>query len=124
MELAKIKCQIDPYFYLTNHMNSKSLVNRVLWTPFIPFFHKAWTYELGKELSKQTYDETLKMDMNQTGMYRKLLANFLPVWLGCTVANIFELTKIIQMNPKAVANTTGNGMKFTDTLAEIIKYRR
>lgn len=62
--------------------------------------------------------------MSQTGIYRKLLTNFLPVMVGCTVANVFELTKIIQMNPVGKVLASGDRAGFTDSLVEIIKYRR
>lgn len=44
--------------------------------------------------------------------------------VGCTVANIFELTKIIQMNPGAKVLASGRQANFTDCLVEIVKYRR
>ena len=97
LELAKVKAQVDPSYYLRLRYRELTSSNKFMGA-FTPHVAKGISYFIGLELLKFSEIEIFKIDIQQQGIFRKMLSNFVPVAFALGITNVFDVIKICKMS--------------------------
>lgn len=93
IEIAKVKAQVDPSYYLRLRYKELFSSNRFMGA-FTPHLARVVVYCCGVEFMRKNMRENFKIDIEQQGMFRRMLNSFVPVAFGLYISNIFDVIRI------------------------------